>query len=81
MSKSSGPEIPGEDASSKDRPTIAATGTQVGDTTLAEPAQFRMVLVSFLAAGIGLIAGGIAFLLYKLIGLLTNISFPCTAAS
>jgi CIC family chloride channel protein len=57
------------------RPTIAATGAQVGDTTLAEPAQFRMVLVSFLAAGIGLIAGGIAFLLYKLIGLLTNISF------
>ena len=34
-----------------------------------------MVLVSFLAGGIGLIAGGIAFLLYKLIGLLTNISF------
>ena len=56
-------------------PTIAATGAQVGDTTLAEPAQFRMVLVSFLAAAIGLIAGGIAFLLYKLIGLLTNISF------
>ncbi len=56
-------------------PPIAATGTQSGDTTLTEPAQFRMVLVSFLAAGIGLIAGGIAFLLYKLIGLLTNISF------
>jgi chloride channel protein, CIC family len=57
------------------QPPIAATGTQPGDTTLAEPAQFRMVLVSFLGAGIGLIAGGIAFLLYKLIGLLTNISF------
>ena len=57
------------------RPPIAATGTQPGDATLAEPAQFRMVLVSFLAGGIGLIAGGIAFLLYKLIGLLTNISF------
>ena len=55
------------------RPTIAAAGAQVGVTTLAEPAQFRMVLVSFLAAGIGLIAGGIAFL--KLIDLLTNISF------
>src|SRR6202163_996801 len=40
-----------------------------------QPAQFRMVLVSFLASAIGLIAGGIAFLLYKLIGLLTNISF------
>jgi CIC family chloride channel protein len=56
-------------------PTLAATGAQVGDTTLAEPAQFRMVLVSLLAAGIGLIAGGIAFLLYRLIGLLTNIFF------
>ncbi len=54
---------------------IAATAPQVGDTTLAEPAQFRMVLVSLLAAGIGLIAGGIAFLLYKLIGLLTNLFF------
>ncbi len=75
MSKSSGQEISGEDAGRKARPTIAATGAQVGDTTLAEPAQFRMVLVSFLAAGIGLIAGGIAFLLYRLIGLLTNISF------
>ena len=54
---------------------FAPTGAQAGDTTLAEPAQFRMVLVSFLAAAIGLIAGGIAFLLYKLIGFLTNISF------
>jgi CBS domain-containing protein len=53
---------------------FAATGAEVGDTTLAEPAQFRLVLVSLLAAAIGLIAGGIAFLLYKLIGLLTNIS-------
>ena len=34
-----------------------------------------MVLVSFLAAGIGLLAGLIAFLLYKLIGLFTNIAF------
>ncbi len=68
-------EISGDSAGREARPTIAATGAQVGDTTLAEPAQFRMVLVSFLAAAIGLIAGGIAFLLYRLIGLLTNISF------
>jgi CIC family chloride channel protein len=54
---------------------IAATGTQVGDTRIAEPAQFRMVLMSFLAAGIGLLAGLIAFVLYKLIGLFTNIFF------
>jgi len=39
------------------------------------PAQFRMVLISFLAAGIGLIAGLIAFILYRLIGLFTNIAF------
>jgi H+/Cl- antiporter ClcA len=68
-------EISGGSAGRESRPTIAAKGAQVGDTTLAEPAQFRMVLVSFLAAGIGLVAGGIAFLLYRLIGLLTNISF------
>ena len=42
---------------------------------VAEPAQFRMVLISFLAAGIGLLAGLIAFALYRLIGLFTNIAF------
>lgn len=41
----------------------------------AGPAQFRIVLVSFLAAGIGLVAGGVAFLLYRLIGLFTNLFF------
>ncbi len=67
---------PSENAAGSDRrPATATTRSQVGKTTLAEPAQFRMVLVSLLAAGIGLIAGGIAFLLYKLIGLLTNIAF------
>jgi chloride channel protein, CIC family len=55
--------------------TIGATGTQVGDVRLAEPAQFRMVLMSFLAGGIGLLAGLIAYVLYKLIGLFTNIFF------
>lgn len=42
---------------------------------MGEPAQFRMVLVSFLASGIGLLAGGVAFVLYKLIGLFTNLFF------
>ena len=56
-------------------PRIAATGGQVGDIRLAEPAQFRMVLMSFLAAGVGLLAGLIAFVLYKLIGLFTNLFF------
>ena len=55
--------------------TIGATGAQVGDVKLAEPAQFRMVLMSFLAGGIGLLAGLIAYVLYKLIGLFTNIFF------
>ncbi|MGC2245025.1 MAG: chloride channel protein [Terriglobales bacterium] len=54
---------------------IAATGAQVLPRAVAEPAQFRMVLMSFLAAGIGLLAGGVAYLLYKLIGLFTNFAF------
>ena len=40
----------------------------------SEPASFRMVLVSFLAAGIGLVAGFVAYALYKLIGLFTNLA-------
>src|SRR5260370_14711017 len=39
------------------------------------PASFRMLLISFLAAAIGLVAGVVAFALYKLIGLCTNIFF------
>src|ERR1700689_2966355 len=42
---------------------------------LAPPAPFRMLLVSFLAAGIGLVAGIVAFALYKLIGFFTNLFF------
>lgn len=38
-------------------------------------ANFRLGLVSVLAGGIGLIAGIIAFLLYNLIGLFSNIAF------
>jgi CIC family chloride channel protein len=44
-------------------------------TTISQPAQFRIVLISFLAAGIGLIAGLVAYVLYKLIGLFTNLFF------
>jgi len=65
----------GNDSSGTRPVTIGATGAQVGDIRIAEPAQFRMVLVSFLAGGIGLLAGLIAFVLYKLIGLFTNIAF------
>src|SRR5207247_9798108 len=78
MSEVSGdiPAIKADAAGDGDHPpTLAATGAPVGDARLAEPAQFRMVLVSFLAAAIGLIAGCVAVLLYKLIGLFTNIVF------
>src|SRR6266849_951596 len=43
--------------------------------TPSQPAQFRMVLVSFLSAGVGLVAGVVAYALYKLIGLFTNLFF------
>lgn len=39
------------------------------------PAQFRIVLMSFLAAAVGLVAGLVAYVLYKLIGLFTNLFF------
>ena len=42
---------------------------------VATPAQFRMVLISCLASGVGLLSGGVAYLLYRLIGLFTNIFF------
>jgi CIC family chloride channel protein len=41
----------------------------------AQPAPFRMLLVSCLSAAIGLVAGLIAYALYKLIGLFTNLFF------
>jgi chloride channel protein, CIC family len=40
-----------------------------------EPAQFRIVMVSFLSAAIGMVAGLVAYALYKLIGLFTNLFF------
>ena len=40
-----------------------------------ELARFRTALVSLLAGGIGILAGLIAYLLYNLIGLLTNVAF------
>jgi len=43
--------------------------------TVSQPAQFRIVMVSFLAAAIGLVAGLVAYALYKLIGLFTNLFF------
>jgi chloride channel protein, CIC family len=58
--------------------TGAGNGSLAGSAdldSLATPAQFRMVLISALAAGVGLLAGIVAFLLYRLIGLFTNLFF------
>src|SRR5579864_783605 len=52
---------------------VAASG--VSPLLPVEPAQFRIVLMSFLAAGVGLVAGLVAYVLYKLIGLFTNLFF------
>jgi CIC family chloride channel protein len=54
-------------------PKIAVSPT--GETTIVPPAQFRMLTVSLLAAAVGLMAGIVAFALYKLIGLFTNLIF------
>src|SRR5689334_19166740 len=58
-----------------DKARLAVTGVNTAERPAPEPAGFRIVTVSFLSALVGLIAGCIAFLLYKLIGLFTNISF------
>jgi CIC family chloride channel protein len=63
-----------EDANGQDGAAKLAVAP-TGEPLLVPAAQFRMVLISFLAAGIGLVAGCIAFLLYKLIGLFTNAFF------
>src|SRR6201993_1811385 len=52
---------------------LAASG--VSPLAFAAPAPFRLVLRSFLAAGVGLLAGIVAYILYKLIGLFTNLFF------
>ena len=52
-----------------------AAGNNDRRSTTPEPATFRMVTISSLAAALGLLAGGVAFALYKLIGLFTNLAF------
>ena len=54
---------------------LAVTGVNTAGRPAPESAGFRIVTVSFLSAAVGLIAGCIAFLLYKLIGLITNLAF------
>src|ERR1700733_13523209 len=50
--------------------SIGAADVRSGDA-----AGFRLEFISLLAAGIGLFAGVIAYVLYNLIGLITNIAF------
>jgi H+/Cl- antiporter ClcA len=52
---------------------LAASG--ISPLTPPAPAEYRIVLISFLAIGIGLLAGIVAYVLYKLIGLFTNLFF------
>lgn len=52
---------------------LAASG--VSPLAPTQIAGFRIALMSFLAAGIGLLAGLVAYILYKLIGLFTNLFF------
>jgi CIC family chloride channel protein len=59
----------------EEKTSFAVTGVSTAERPALELTGFRIVLVSFLAGGIGLVAGCIAFLLYKLIGLFTNIAF------
>ncbi|HEX3104758.1 MAG TPA: chloride channel protein [Terriglobales bacterium] len=61
-------------ADAKTQLSVTGINTAAEQQPLAT-APFRLVMISFLAAAIGLLAGGIAFLLYKLIGLFTNIAF------
>ena len=58
-----------------EKTSLAVTGVNTSARPPLEPAGFRIVLVSFLSGGVGLAAGFIAYLLYHLIGLFTNIAF------
>ncbi|MGZ4838219.1 MAG: chloride channel protein [Terriglobales bacterium] len=60
------------------RPSDDASGLSVAglvEGPIPTAVKFRMLLVSFLAAAIGAGAGVIAWVLYNLIGLFTNLSF------
>ncbi|HET8667696.1 MAG TPA: chloride channel protein, partial [Terriglobales bacterium] len=56
-------------------PARSGSVAGIADEPAQPAAKFRMLLVSLLAAGIGVAAGLIAFLLYNLIGLFTNLAF------
>src|SRR5215831_11761584 len=57
--------------------TVAANNgfAHAGSVMSGPPAEFRLFLISMLSAAIGLAAGLVAFILYRLIGLFTNLFF------
>jgi CIC family chloride channel protein len=64
-------------ASGREVPAANSAGepASVNFDRLTTPAQFRMGLISVLAAGVGLLAGVVAYVLYRLIGVFTNLFF------
>ena len=61
--------------SSRPSPASGVASSSKEGSSHTELARFRTALVSLLAGGIGILAGLIAYLLYNLIGLLTNVAF------
>ena len=59
----------------EDRAVSSPEMAGLAEGTVPPAAQFRTLWVSLLAAIIGLVAGVVAFLLYRLIGLFTNLAF------
>src|SRR5579871_4810387 len=70
----SGPSARSSSSSSSSPAPLGSNGIR-SNAANGTPARFRLALVSILSAGIGLLAGGVAYVLYRLIGLVTNIFF------
>ena len=51
------------------------TGKNAAEDAAGNPAQFRVGLISLLAVLVGAISGCVAFILYNLIGFITNVAF------
>jgi CIC family chloride channel protein len=71
------PPLPAESVITAPPSQLFPEGTNVEGLAAdpGAPAAFRMVLIAFLSAAIGVLAGIIAFLLYNLIALFTNLVF------
>ncbi|MGA2643727.1 MAG: chloride channel protein [Candidatus Sulfotelmatobacter sp.] len=62
-------------AASADSILAPSAGLRMAAADSPPPAEFRMLLISLLSAAIGFVAGIIAFALYQVIGLFTNLFF------